>query len=246
MPTFNVLWLFICFGFCRTSAQIDSVHVNQKFHYSQLILPSALISYGVVGLQSDELQKINRNVRDEIKGFITTDADDVLVAAPALAVYGLNAAGIKGRHDFRDRTVIIITSAIFTYSTVLGLKGATGVFRPDGSTSDSFPSGHTATAFAGAEFLHQEYKHKSVWYGIAGYTVATFSGFLRMSNDRHWLTDVAAGAGIGILGTKAAYYIQPTISELIFSGDDEKHDKTIFIYPIHDRSSTGIGIAIGF
>jgi hypothetical protein len=50
----------------------------------------------------------------------------------------------------------------------------------------------------------QEYKDVSIWYGISGYVVATGTGFFRMYNDRHWLTDVAAGAGIGILCTKTA------------------------------------------
>jgi membrane-associated phospholipid phosphatase len=53
-----------------------------------------------------------------------------------------------------------------------------------------------------AEFMHQEYKDQSVWYSIAGYTAATATGVLRMYNVRHWFSDVVAGAGIGILGTK--------------------------------------------
>jgi membrane-associated phospholipid phosphatase len=56
--------------------------------------------------------------------------------------------------------------------------------------------------------LWQEYKDVSIWYGISGY-VATGTGFFRMYNDRHWLTDVAAGAGIGILCTKTAYWLYP-------------------------------------
>jgi membrane-associated phospholipid phosphatase len=55
----------------------------------------------------------------------------------------------------------------------------------------------------------QEYKDVSIWYGISGYVVATGTGFFRMYNDRHWLTDVAAGAGIGILCTKTAYWLYP-------------------------------------
>lgn len=98
------------------------------------------------------------------------------------------------------------TSYLLVSGTVLGLKSVTNVERPDGSSNNSFPSGHTATAFAGAEFLWQEYKDQSIWYGIAGYVVATGTGLFRIYNDRHWLTDVAAGAGIGILCTKTAYW----------------------------------------
>ena len=81
-------------------------------------------------------------------------------------------------------------------ASVFALKNITKVERPDGSSNNSFPSGHTATAFAGAECMYREYKDQSIWYGIEGYAVATATGLFRMYNDRHWLTDVVAGAGI--------------------------------------------------
>ncbi len=74
------------------------------------------------------------------------------------AVYGLNLAGIKGKNNFRDRTMILATSYLIMGLTVESLKSITRVERPDGSSRNSFPSGHTATAFMGAEFLWQEYK----------------------------------------------------------------------------------------
>jgi membrane-associated phospholipid phosphatase len=101
-------------------------------------------------------------------------------------------------------------------ASVGGIKLISHVQRPDGSNYMSFPSGHTATAFACAEFLYQEYKDVSVWYGIAGYTIAAGTGFMRMYNNRHWLTDVVAGAGFGILSTKIAYWVFPGIKRLFF------------------------------
>ena len=100
-------------------------------------------------------------------------------------------------------------------TTVKTLKKTTKIERPDGSNNDSFPSGHTAMAFMGAEFLYQEYKDVSIWYGVSGYVIASATGVLRIYNNKHWLTDVATGAGIGILGTKVAYWVQPYITKYI-------------------------------
>jgi membrane-associated phospholipid phosphatase len=156
-----------------------------------------------------------------------------------VAVYGLNAMGIKGKNNFKDRTLILATSYLLVAATTLPLKNITHVQRPDGSSFNSFPSGHTATAFAGAEFLWQEYKDVSVWYGISGYIVATGTGFFRMYNDRHWLTDVAAGAGIGILCTKTAYWIYPKMQKLLFKKETKA---AVIIAPFYNGNHTGIGL----
>lgn len=58
----------------------------------------------------------------------------------------------------------------------------------DGIFNNSFPSEHTATAFAGAEILYKEYKDKSVWHGVGGYVVATGTGLFCIYNNRHWIT----------------------------------------------------------
>jgi len=93
------------------------------------------------------------------------------------------------------------------------LKGATNKLRPSGANSRSFPSGHTATAFVGAEFMRQEFSESSPWYGYVGYSMATATGALRMMNDQHWLSDVLAGAGVGIISTRLTYLAYPWIKK---------------------------------
>jgi membrane-associated phospholipid phosphatase len=85
------------------------------------------------------------------------------------------------------------------------LKNSTDVTRPGGTNHQSFPSGHTAQAFVAATFLHKEFGDKSVWYSIGAYTMASTVGALRIMNNKHWISDVLAGAGIGILSTNMAY-----------------------------------------
>jgi hypothetical protein len=166
--------------------------------------------FTVVGLYSMTNNKIlNRKSiqeeRNEEFPRFRTHVDDYLQYVPSAAVYGLNALGIKGKNSFGNRTALLIKSeammAVITYS----LKKITRVPRPDTGEPTSFPSGHTAQAFAAATFMAKEYGHRSIWYPVGAYTIATGIGVLRVMNNRHWVSDVLAGAGIGILSTNIVY-----------------------------------------
>lgn len=223
----------------KDSIQLDTVK-NIRYSYKQLIIPGILIGYGFWGIESGQIKSFNFQVRDELTENIDNQVtiDDFTRYVPAVSVYALNAFGVKGKNNMRDRSVILITSTLITVTTVFGLKSITNVQRPDGTSNDSFPSGHTAIAFAGAEFLYQEYKDKSIWYGVAGYAIATGTGIFRMYNNRHWLTDVAAGAGIGILSTKIAYWTNPYITRKLFGSKENK--STSFLAPSYDGKNFAI------
>ena len=217
------------------------------FKYTALIMPAVMITYGVVGLESHALQDVNNGVHEEVHENIDrrVTIDDFAQYAPAASVYALNAIGIKGKNSFKDRTIILGTSFLIMTSTVTCLKNVSNVIRPDGSSNNSFPSGHTATAFMGAEFLWQEYKDVSVWYGIAGYAVACGTGFFRVYNDRHWVTDVAAGAGIGILSTKIAYWLHPIMKNKIFKSKTNATASSV-VYPYYNGNQIGMGLVYQF
>ncbi len=143
--------------------------------------------------------------RNEWASGFRTHIDDYLQYAPIAAVYGLNLAGVKGKNDFANRTALLIKSEIIVGALTYTIKNVTSIQRPDTSTPNSFPSGHTAQAFAAATFMAKEYGHKSIWYSIGAYSVATSVGVMRVMNNRHWITDVLVGAGIGIFSTNLAY-----------------------------------------
>ena len=189
--------------------------IQFKFKYKSLIIPAVFIGYGIVGLESGQIKGFNSGISAEVTEDIDdkTSIDDFSQYAPIAAFYGLSALGVKSKNTFKDKTIIFATSYLLMGLTVNAFKKTASVERPDGSSLNSFPSGHTATSFMGAELMMQEYKNESVWYGISGYVVAAGTGAFRMYNNRHWLTDVVAGAGIGILSAKAGYWLYPITSK---------------------------------
>lgn len=131
--------------------------------------------------------------------------DDFLQHAPLAAVATLDACGVPAAHRPAGQLMRLATSMGLMAGVVTALKYTVHEERPDHSDDNSFPSGHTATSFAAAELLHQEFRGQ-VAVVVGGYAVATSVGVLRMLNDKHWLGDVVTGAGIGMLSTKLVYW----------------------------------------
>jgi len=245
-----IIVLFPILSVFKVNAQSTSLDSTKKseniqFNYKSLIIPSALIGYGVVGLLNPTLKNVNHSVKNEFRDHDDKRVrlDDYTQYSPFLSVYALNAMGIQGKNNFNDRTIILATAYLIMGGSVNTIKKTSKVKRPDGSDKRSFPSGHTATAFMGAEFLYQEYKDVSDWYGIAGYVVAAGTGVFRMANEKHWLTDVVTGAGIGILSTKTAYWIHPLIKKTIFKDKDKTNG---IVMPFYSGREYGLGFSMTF
>lgn len=176
---------------------------NYKFEWRQTILPASLIGVGAVALAPSFIRNGSRNITNsviDIRGNNKRlEFDDYIQYIPVASSLMLGCADVKAKHSFRDRVFIIATS----YATLAVLTNIPKLCidekRPEFAGHNSFPSGHTATVFMGAELVRIEY---GGWYGIGAYTIATGVGFMRMYNGRHWFHDVVAGAGVGILSAR--------------------------------------------
>ena len=205
------------------------------------IAPATCIIYGILAQNLEVIKRIDRDVSTDLQQdypHFNTHIDDKLQYIPAVSVYALGFLGIKGKNSMIDKTALyFISNAIMGLSVDI-LKNQNHKLRPDGSDYRAFPSGHTATAFVAAEFMNQEYRNISPWYSLAGYTIATATGTLRMLNNKHWLSDVVTGAGIGILSTKLAYIVYPIVKRNLFV-----HKRSnLLLFPAYQHGMYGFSI----
>ena len=111
----------------------------------------------------------------------------------AMATYAIGKAAGKpglaalGRDLVRVQTLTQGVTQIIKYSVRRT--------RPDGSSNSSFPSGHTSGSFATATVLHCHYGWKA---GVPAFSIASYIAASRLSENKHFLSDVAFGAAIGL------------------------------------------------
>jgi membrane-associated phospholipid phosphatase len=137
------------------------------------------------------------------------DKNSLRDAAPTVALIagtGLYAAFIDDRDGYREAWSLIEAGA-FSGVTAEALGYATGRERPDATTSpnewgkrgDSFPSLHTTVAFAVGTVFAESGNDEYRWIRrIIGYGVASATGYIRVSENVHWLSDSVAGSALGI------------------------------------------------
>ena len=138
---------------------------------------------------------------------------DFIQWSPLAASFGLKLCGLPSYSNYKDMLLVSAESYFTMNLVVQGTKFLVDKQRPDFTAHNSFPSGHTATAFCGAEILRQEYWETSPLIGILGYAVATTTGILRITKNRHWTGDVFAGAGVGIASARFGYWLHPKLKK---------------------------------
>jgi membrane-associated phospholipid phosphatase len=232
------------FGRSRGEAfHLDSIH-QFNFRYKDrrrgiqpFIAPTLLIATGTALHFSTDL-KVNFQDWRQTNFTYSGSIDDYIQYAPGVAVYALNAFGVKGKNNFGNRTAIVVKSLLLNDLMVHSLKSWIDSDRPNGEPR-SFPSGHTSVAFALAHFMHKEFGERSIWYSIGAYSCATTVGMMRVAKNAHWISDVLAGAGFGILSTEFVYLTH------LYKWDNE-HIRNFDIFPWRSNRQNGLTVVYTF
>lgn len=246
----NIICLLLCVlvSYAVFAQQDSTQDATHKFGYRDVVLPSALFAVGLAKVTDYDFIRINNRLRnfvsDRWNTKHATTIDDKLQYFPMAMVYALNLCQYRGQHEFFSRSIILLGSATLTTLTVRIMKNNIREKRPDVRAFNSFPSGHSATAFMGAEFMWQEYKEKNKLVALSGYALATSVAMLRIYNNRHWFSDVCMGAGIGIFYTKLAYMIYPMAKKLFIHGEKDILVMPFYVQNDFGASTTGVTISL--
>ena len=201
---FNTKYLF----YTNTFEINDTIKANKKLQLlKKSILPVSFIGAGIIINNSCFEKQLNEDIQTKIHGF-STNIDDYMVFAPVAEMYIFDIAGVKAKNHWFNQTKYLFISNVISAGIVYSIKYTSNKARPDG-TPYSFPSMHTNLAFANATVLFNEFKQTSPLIAYSGYIFATTTGIFRILNNKHYLSDVLAGAGIGILTTELVYYFEP-------------------------------------
>jgi hypothetical protein len=207
-----IVSLFFLYSVC-CSAQVpvaDSiVVVKQQPQWKKLLMPGAFITAGAFFSGANKgVDKTVRDWRNRHYPNFNSKLDDYLQYAPAPLVFIMDAMGAEARNNWQQQGWLLVKAELLMLLTVEPVKRLTAKVRPNGSSYRSFPSGHTAQAFVAAHFFNKEYGHKYPWLSAGMYSIAATTAVLRVLKDRHWITDVVAAAGFGMLCTEISYLTQ--------------------------------------
>lgn len=222
---------------------LQSRYVQESIVPVSLALGSAVI-ISVPGFKEALQKPLSWNYNPETKGIYGKLWEDEMRYVPAAAAYAISLCGVKSKHRFIDRTVVLAVSYIVSDFFVYNGKMLTKSLRPPGrdyvriQDMYSLPSQHTAMAFVAATFLDHELGYISPWISVGGYAVASWVGVARVANNFHWTSDVLMGAAVGIISTNAAYWAYDGVMKLF--------PKKLTISPIVSPEQTGLYVCYRF
>ncbi len=223
----------------QTKDTIAAIKNKDKISCKQFIAPVALITAGTLLLNSVLNDDLQSNANNFFGEDFDTSADNFLPFVPVAQIYFGKSFGFKPKNDSQHQTINIAIANVMAVSVTEILKRSVKKERPDQSDDLSFPSGHTTVAFTNAALLYYEYKDSNLWYASSGFLFASATGILRVANNKHYTSDVLAGAGIGLASGLIVSYWNP-FKSVTFG---KKKKTTAFVYP-QIGSQIGLGALI--
>jgi len=151
-------------------------------------------------------------------------------------VFGAGRVSTNAR--FRAASYDMLDAAVMNVVCFQSIKPMVRRRRPNGSNNQSFPSGHTSHAFAVATVAERHYGWK---IGVPAYLVAGVVGASRMKQDKHYFSDVVAGATLGYIVGRTAVRVN---SRPLASGS--ARNASLDISPILARKARGLQVSLTF
>ncbi len=222
-------------------AQTDSVKKVNKPKGSlvkSLILPTSLGVAGAIVKETNFREYFQEKVQGS-KLRTNTTIDDYLQYVPMVELYTADIYYRRTKNEIFQRTKNLAFAQLLTALIVQSVKHTTNIKRPNGHDF-SFFSGHTSQSFTGATALYLEYRDINPYLAYSGYGFSTATGILRITNNKHWLSDVLVGAGIGLFSAQLIWYINPFPNWKPFKSNK------VALYPYVDGLSGNAGLRVEF
>lgn len=238
MIRYLIIILIIIFQFGQLCGQ-DTTAVSSSKLKTGYITGGVLIATGLV-LNKQSIKSDFRDWVRERYEIPNTNVDDILQHIPIVMVYATDLALGNDKKEIGRHTRHMIVTQTLTLGTMLITKEITNTPRPNGG-SHAFPSGHTAYVFASAGVMYQSFKDDNLWLAYSGYVPAVIVGAYRMIKDKHWVSDVFVGAGLGILMSHLTYHMD------IWHSKTDKSDRGHTSVNVRlGMSATGVGLTASF
>jgi len=171
--------------------------------FRRMLMPQNLAIAGLGGLGASVGHAWDKRVAGTAWGQEETFESGQLIgstlAQSGAAVLTYAVGRVSGSPRVAQLGSELFRAQIVTQGAVQAIKFGAGRRRPDG-TAYSFPSGHSAAAFASATVIQHEFGWKA---GIPAFAVAGFVASSRVQMRRHYVSDVIAGAAVGIMAGRS-------------------------------------------
>ncbi|MBE9469509.1 MAG: phosphatase PAP2 family protein [Bacteroidetes bacterium] len=214
------------------SQKKDTINKNTLITKNEII-PISLITAGSIlnfGNRKYDFQSYIKKTN--------TNVDDYIQYAPTGIMYISDAIGIKHKNTAFNQTKYLFLSELSAGLIVLFLKNISNIESPN-KENYSFPSGHTTQSFVGATTLYNEFKDYNKLIAYSGYFFSSATGILRITNNKHWISDVLCGAGIGIIITNVIYKLEP-----LKNWNPFKQKQNLSFYPNYNYFNQNISLTV--